>query len=169
MWVYLIFLWSIRYSWSKLRFTLYQMAGMDWVNFLRTRRWYVLCPWFCRFNSLMATQGILQMRLYALYSLDKRVVVLMLTSFTLALTISGYILFVLSKPMRMLYHRIIHNYSLNPNSGGSRFAIRWNVLLSFASHSNTLLVLDTVDGFWVPTLWPCGVQRFADSETQWVT
>jgi hypothetical protein len=70
---------------------------MECIPFLRARRWYVR-EFEEHSNSLMATQAILQLRLYALYSLDKRMLAAVIFVFTIALTISGYILVsVLSK------------------------------------------------------------------------
>jgi hypothetical protein len=88
------------------------------------------------------------MRLFALYSLDKRMLALMLTSFVLALTISGYILAsMLSKNQGVSLHGTLLNYLLNADSDGNEFTIRWNVLLSNEPPTKILPVLGTVDSF----------------------
>ena len=96
----------------------------------------------------MATQGILQMRLYALYSLDKRILGVVMACFVVALSISGYILSsTLSKLTRgVLRYRILLSYSLN-----HRIALAVNSpfggMLCFADH-----LIPTFYLFWVPLM-----------------
>ena len=144
---------------------------MECVDFLHTRRWYV-CGIEDIQTPLMPTPGILQMRLYALYSLDKKILGVVMACFVAALSISGYILAVtLSKLTRgmLRYRNPSRVYSPKPSDSDSgKFAAWRDALLCRLPRSNILLVLGAVDGFRMFTLGPCRVQRFADFEVQWV-
>jgi len=146
------------------------MARMDCAHFMYTRIWYVR-EFEDFYNFSNSARGILQMRLYALYSLDKRMLAVVVASFVAALTVSGYILTsILSKvkgTFKLEYRTL--DWTIRILSVGRKFAIWWDALLCPLCPSNILLVLDPVDGFWVPTPWSCHMQRFADSEAQWIT
>ena len=128
---------------------------MDRADYLLSRRWYVCWNWWL-FNSLITTPGILLMRLYALYSLNKKLLASLLVCFMTSLGVSGYIMAIIHSKVRSTScRRTLFKNILNSDSGGVAFATRWNDLLSNKPHSDILHVLDTVDCFRVLALWTC--------------
>jgi len=100
-------------------------------------------------SFLIDIQAILQTRLYALYSLDKKVLAFMLTCFTLSVAASAYIMgSVLSRLTSMSLYRIHFTRTviqLRPSdSAGNIFAICRNVLLGIERRFELLHVLDTI-------------------------
>jgi len=122
------------------------------------------------FNSLIATQGILQMRLYAMYSLNKRLLAMLIVCFVVSIGVSGHIMASIMSEVTSTSSLLatILNHVLNSDSGAIPFATWWNDLLSIESQTNILHGLDTLDCFRVLALWTCRVQRFADYEAQWI-
>ena len=88
--------------------------------------------------------AILQMRLYALFSLDKRVLALMLTCFVMSTSTSAYVLnSVLSKITGMFIGPKVNAVVLIQGSFSNPSTNRRNVLRSIAGFFKFLFILDT--------------------------
>lgn len=141
---------------------------MDWSSWLHARRRCVQgftanrCLTFIRLTII---QAILQTRLYALYSLDKRVLAFMLACFTLSMTASAYIMgSVLSKLTGTPLHRIHFSRKMKSRLKVTPITLPTGGIFCLASGIPSNFYM-----FWIPLLafecLLCGLAVFKGLQT----
>ncbi|KIM38010.1 hypothetical protein M413DRAFT_448053 [Hebeloma cylindrosporum] len=94
--------------------------------------------------SCMLAEGILQIRLYALYSLDKRVLALMLTSFVLCSTLSAFVMGSVLTSITASAYPVPGGKFCVPKGVSTHFYAFWIPMLSFETLLCTLAVIRAI-------------------------